>query len=98
MADRGRGAKARTWDVARPRGATWRSADTLGGAREIISRWFATDVAAGRLMPWPPFCFGLGIVIFFTADREPSRWAALALASIFAAGAFLARKRPVAFP
>ena len=98
MADGGRGAKARTWDVARPRGIAWPSADTLGGAREIISRWFATDVAAGRLMPWLPICFGFGIVLYFTADREPSLWAALALAATFAVAAVFARKRPVAFP
>ncbi len=98
MADGGRGAKARTWDVARPRGAAWPSADTLGGARDVISRWFATDVAAGRLMPWLPICFGFGIVLYFTADREPSLWAALALSTVFAAAAFFARKRPIAFP
>jgi len=98
MADGGRGAKARTWDVARPRGAAWPSSDTLGGARDVISRWFAADVAAGRLMPWLPICFGFGIVLYFTADREPSVWAALALAAVFAAAAFFARKRPIAFP
>jgi len=98
MADGGRGAKARTWDVARPRGAAWPSADALGGARDVISRWFATDVAAGRLMPWLPICFGFGIVLYFTADREPSLWAAWALAATFAVAAFFARKRPIAFP
>ena len=69
MAQGGAG-RTRTWDVARPRGTVWPSADALGGARDIISRWFATDVAAGRLMPWLPICFGFGIVLYFTADRE----------------------------
>lgn len=49
-------------------------------------------------MPWLPICFGFGIVLYFTADREPSVWAALALAAVFAAAAFFARKRPIAFP
>jgi competence protein ComEC len=97
MAQGGAG-RTRTWDVARPRGAVRPSSDTLGGARDVISRWFATDVAAGRLMPWLPICFGFGIVLYFTADREPSLWAALALAATFAVAAFFARKRPFAFP
>lgn len=95
----GERAKARTWDVARPRGAAWPSgADTLGGVRDIISRWFATDVAAGRLLPWLPICFGFGVVVYFTADREPALWAALALAAVFATTSFVARARPIAFP
>src|SRR5688572_2311655 len=98
MAQGDRGAKARTWEVPRPRGVVWPSSDTLGGAREVISRWFATDVAAGRLMPWLPICFGFGIVLYFTADREPSLWAALTLVIAFAVAATFARKRPVAFP
>src|SRR5438552_3545415 len=99
MADWGRGAgRTRTWDVARPRGVAWPSGDTLGGAREILSRWFATDTAAGRLLPWLPICFGVGIVFYFTAAREPSLWAALLLVAVFAGAAFLARRRPIAFP
>jgi competence protein ComEC len=98
MADGGRGAKARTWDVARPRGAAWPSTETFGGARDVISRWFATDVAAGRLMPWLPICFGCGIAVYFTADREPTLWAAVPLTFVLVAVSFLARARPVAFP
>ena len=78
MAERGRGAgRTRTWDVARPRGVAWPAGDALGGAREVISRWFATDTAAGRLMPWLPIAFGFGVVLYFTAEREPALWAAL---------------------
>jgi competence protein ComEC len=91
--------RTRTWDVARPRGFAWPSgAGALGGAREVLSRWFAADVAAGRLMPWLPICFGFGIVLYFTADREPSLAAALGLTGVFALAAVLARARPVAFP
>lgn len=91
--------RTRTWDVARPRGVAWPSgAGTLGGAREILSRWFAADVAAGRLMPWLPICFGFGIVLYFTANREPSLWAALGLTGAFALAAVLARARPIVFP
>jgi competence protein ComEC len=93
------GSRVRTWDVARPRGVAWPSpAQAFGGAREVVSRWCAADTAAGRLMPWLPVCFGLGIVIYFTADHEPSLLASLTLAAVVAALAFLARARPVAFP
>ncbi len=91
--------RTRTWDVARPRGVSWPSGATaLGGAREVLSRWFATDVAAGRLMPWLPICFGLGVVVYFTAHHEPSLWAAFGLAGVLALAAVLSRARPIAFP
>ena len=35
--------------------------------------------APGRLLPWLPVAFGLGIAIYFTAEREPAWWAAVAL-------------------
>src|SRR5947208_10402966 len=99
MSEFGRGTgRTRTWDVARPRGVTWPSGATLGGAREILSRWSATDTAAGRLLPWLPICFGLGVVLYFTAAREPSLWATLSLAAVFVVAAFFARARPLAFP
>src|SRR5437588_4302061 len=88
----------RTWDVARPRGFVWPSGAALGGARDVISRWFATDTAAGRLLPWLPICFGFGVVLYFAAAREPSLWATLPLAAVFVVAAFFARARPLAFP
>src|SRR5947208_17123760 len=94
----GRG-RVRTWDVARPRGVAWRSgADAFGGAREVISRWFATDTTAGRLLPWLPICFGFGVVLYFTAAREPSLRAALPLVWVLVIATVLARARPVTFP
>jgi competence protein ComEC len=94
----GRG-RVGTWDVARPRGIAWPSgAQWLGGAREFIARSFATDTAAGRLMPWLPVCFGLGVVFYFTAEHEPAIWAGGTLAVGLAAAVFAARARPLAFP
>ena len=92
----GRG-RTRTWDVARPRGAAWPGVE-LGGAREVLARWFATDTAAGRLMPWLAICFGLGVVLYFAAEREPVWWVTLGVAAACALAAALARARPVAFP
>ncbi len=95
MAQTGR---VRTWDVARPRAGAWLPDSALGGAREAISRWFAADTAAGRLLPWLPICFGSGVVLYFAADREPALWAGAPLAAALALAAFFARARPIAFP
>src|SRR3954453_9607238 len=88
-----------TWDVARPRGVAWLP-DTrlIGGAREALERWFATDTAAGRLLPWVPGCFGLGIIIYFAAEHEPALWGGVPLAGFLAVITYIARARPVAFP
>src|SRR6478672_4054111 len=87
----GRG-RVRTWDVGRPRGAAWLpDARLIGGAREAIGRWFAADMAAGRLLAWLPVCFGFGTVVYFGAEHEPTVWAGLPLSGVLAALAFLAR-------
>jgi competence protein ComEC len=63
-----------------------------------VAPWIAAEVAPGRLMPWLPVAFGAGIAVYFTAAREPAWWAAVALATAFAAAAVATRRRPVAFP
>jgi competence protein ComEC len=93
--------RTRTWDVARPRGGVaWPSAlpGAFRNAGDVLRGWLARDVAAGRLMPWLPIAFGFGVVLYFTAEREPSLWAASALAIALVLAAFLARRRPVVFP
>jgi competence protein ComEC len=49
-------------------------------------------------MPWLAVAFGLGIAIYFTAEREPAIWAGAILATASVAVAILARHRPIAFP
>src|SRR5689334_6901746 len=94
----GRG-RVRTWDVARPLGPAWLP-DTrfLGGAREALQRSLTIDTAAGRLLPWLPVCFGLGIVVYFTAEHEPALWAGVTLTGILAVITVIARARPLGFP
>ncbi len=99
---RGRG-RVGTWPpsgASRPRALAW-----IGGSagfRQIAAarmrQWAQADTGPGRLLPWLPVAFGFGIVVYFTAEREPAWWAAVALAVGCATVAFLARKRPVAFP
>jgi len=49
-------------------------------------------------MPWLPVAFGLGIVGYFAADREPAWWSAVLAALATSMAAFLVRGRPVGFP
>ena len=88
MAQVGAGTRAGTWDVPRPRGIAWPSRATLGDARKTLQRWLASDVAAGRLLPWIPVAFGSGIVLYFTADREPALASSVAALARF----FMARR------
>jgi len=69
-----------------------------GPMAALLRRWAAAEVAPGRLLPWLPVGFGLGIALYFTAEREPVWWVAAAVAAIAIACAYLARARPVAFP
>jgi competence protein ComEC len=49
-------------------------------------------------MPWLAIAFGLGIIIYFTIDREPASWAATVLLAATVAAAILVRHRPIGFP
>ena len=56
------------------------------------------DTGPGRLVPWLPIAFGLGIALYFSAEREPAWWAGLSLTLVACTCAFALRARPVAFP
>ena len=62
-----------------------------------LRQWAAQEIAADRLLPWLAAAYGLGIVIYFTAEREPAWWAATALAAVCAAVAVSLRRHLVAF-
>ena len=64
----------------------------------LLSQWAIAEVAPGRLMPWLAVSYGLGIVVYFSADREPMWWAAVALALAGIVVAILARRRVIGFP
>src|SRR5262249_19622582 len=71
-----------------------------GGVRLLLQRASANGplrrVAAGRLLPWFAVAYGAGIVLYFTAEREPGLWAAAALTGIGALAALLLRRQLVA--
>jgi len=95
--------RAKAWDAdaARRRGGLLLPAglaDRAAWLRRLLSEWVLAEIAPGRLVPWMAVAFGFGIVVYFTADREPAWWAAAALALVAVAIAILARRRPVGFP
>ncbi len=102
--DRNRGARAAAWPPSIAK--AWRRAPPwtkdLSRLLEIFAQrlrqWAIVDTGPGRLVPWLPIAFGLGIVFYFSAQREPVWWAGASLAVAAAASAFALRARPVAFP
>src|SRR5262245_33833422 len=98
---RTRGCWTRTWPVAagaRGREPSWGLWQVAGEFLDRAARWARAEVGPGRLMPWLPVAFGAGIVLYFTAPREPLAWAPVALLAALAAGAIAVRARPVGFP
>jgi competence protein ComEC len=106
MAQRGdRRAQAKAWAAeiaAARRRAGLVFPDALSAAAQRwsgrLADWVASDVAPGRLTPWLAVAFGFGIVVYFTADREPVWWVALGAAIAAGVVAVIARRRPVGFP
>src|SRR5882672_8218435 len=77
-------AQTETWPpggARRGRALAWPDSPAdLGRALAAqIRDWIVADTGPGRLMPWLPIAFGFGIAVYFTAEREPAWWAALAL-------------------
>ncbi|HLM38389.1 MAG TPA: ComEC/Rec2 family competence protein [Microvirga sp.] len=67
----------------------------LAGGWDWLAGTSAREVEQRRLFPWIAVCFGLGILLFFQADR-PGLWAPLGALGLCAlAGALLRRNLPV---
>jgi competence protein ComEC len=89
-----------TWPGTAGIAAPWlRPLPGLAGSMAArLREWAAAEVAPGRLMPWLPVGFGLGIVVYFAAGREPVWWVGAALAALAIAAAYRLRASPVGFP
>jgi competence protein ComEC len=77
------------WHVIRPRPNFALTAQ--------LRRWAAQEIAADRLLPWLAVAYGFGVIIYFTADREPAWWAPTALAAVCAIGAVVLHRHLLAF-
>ncbi len=58
-----------------------------------LREWLRADAGDGRLLPWVPIAFGVGIALYFSADREPVVWLAVLVAVALFAVAFALRRR-----
>jgi competence protein ComEC len=101
MAGRG-GAQGRvqgyagTWP---PRQAAWAGGfapsgfDAWSSFIEKLRTWVRAEAGAGRLLPWVPVAFGVGIAFYFTADHEPVAWVTAVAAIVLSAAALLLRRQ-----
>ena len=93
------------FEVADIRGVASSALDALGPSRaRLVGRWrvamaaaFQTEIDERRLFLWVPVLAGAGVVVYFTADREPSAVYSSLLFLVLATSAWLARARPAAF-
>ncbi len=60
---------------------------------EIVSEWIRAETGPGRLLPWVPVAFGIGIALYFAADHEPVAAIVVPAALLFVLVAILARRR-----
>ncbi|WP_213772502.1 ComEC/Rec2 family competence protein [Bradyrhizobium sp. dw_78] len=105
MAERGRApgrsqGYAGTWPAVGATRAGGFAPSGLGVGSSIIvtlRQWTAAEAGAGRLLPWVPVAFGVGIAFYFTADHEPVRWVTAIAAGVLGTAAFLLRRRKL-FP
>src|ERR1700692_4990738 len=90
---------AGTWP---PRQAAWTGGiapgfDAWSSFIEKWRTWVRAEAGAGRLLPWVPVAFGVGIACYFTADREPVAWVTAVAAVVLGVAAFLLRRQKI-FP
>src|SRR5262249_15207760 len=69
-----------------------------GSVAAQLREWAAAEIAPGRLMPWLPVGFGLGVMVYFAAEREPVWWVGAALAGLAIGAAYRLRASPVGLP
>ena len=62
-----------------------------------LREWVRAEAGAGRMLPWVPVFFGVGIAFYFAADREPVGSVAAVAAIGLSLAAFLLRRHKI-FP
>src|ERR1700744_252244 len=94
----GRGGYAGTWPQPGAAQAGGLAPSGLGVWPALTTKlreWIAAEAGAGRLLPWVPIAFGVGIALYFTADHEPVRWVTAATAGLFGAAALRFWRRQI---
>jgi len=97
---RGRTATWRPWTGAGRPAWAWPGALSgfTSGAAHRTGAWALADLGPGRLVPWIAIAYGIGIILYFAAEREPVPWATAVLVAATVAATVLARHRTVGFP
>src|SRR5579875_2013966 len=98
--------RAKAWTADGASGAGRRAREAMPKDRALVlaelgrrlAAWARAEVAPGRLLPWLAVAFGTGVLLYFSAGREPAGWAAVAVASVSLLGACLARRSAILFP
>lgn len=67
-------------------------ADVVGWLAHVFGEALEREIAQRRLFLWLPAAAGAGVILYFSADREPSLYYAALLTAIAAAGAFWLRR------
>ena len=78
----------RSWSTS----IEWRLLDGGGW----LSKVFAHEIEQRRLFPWIPVCFGIGILLFFQANRAPALWAPLGAFAVCGAAGIVLRRNMTA--
>src|ERR1700744_197208 len=94
----GRGGYAGTWPQPGAAQAGPLAPSGLGTWPALAAKlreWIAAEAGAGRMLPWVPVAFGVGIALYFTADHEPLRSATVIAALLTAAAAFALRRHKI---
>lgn len=83
--------RERAASAAMPGSGWWRS------LTELNLKWIRAETGPGRLLPWIPVAFGVGIALYFTAAREPVAAVVAPVAGLACLLALAARRRAM-FP
>jgi competence protein ComEC len=63
----------------------------------VLRSWLRAEAGPGRLLPWVPVAFGVGIAAYFAAEREPVASVTASVALALCVAAYVARRHR-AFP
>lgn len=74
-----------------------RLALAFAALRGHVARAAALEAERRRPFLWLPVAMGIGILLYFAADREPAFWAPISACVLAALAALLMRSRPLAF-
>ena len=76
-----------TAGVVRPGTGLWPSLIST------LQAWVRAEAGPGRLLPWVPVAFGVGIALYFAAEHEPVAWVGASTAAVMWCAAFLSRRQ-----